>query len=100
MITVTREVLSEREVREKLAALARRYHLPETCCDESAADRMSDFDALKWLSLCDMLKTARRRRQDSSTDIRVPGTLRSIYGMSAAAAEELENRPSLIELAA
>jgi hypothetical protein len=100
MITVTREVLSEKEVRERLAALAHRYSLPDACRDESASDQMSDFDALKWLSLCDMLKAAGRRRESSSADDRVPVAFRSIYGMSGCNSEELENRFSLIDLAA
>jgi hypothetical protein len=87
MITVKRRLLSEAEVTAALAALARRYHLPNECYGESDADQMSDFDAQKWLSLCDLLKAARRR---------------SIYGMKAPfPSEELENSSdTLIELAA
>jgi hypothetical protein len=53
MITVTRRLISEEDATAKLGVLARRYNIPNGCYDESAADRMSDFDAQKWLSLCD-----------------------------------------------
>lgn len=82
MITVTRKLLSEDEVRQELAALARRYSLPSDCCDETAADQMSDFDAMKWASLCGFLKAA-TRYSDSSSENCVPLRLRSIYGMKA-----------------
>lgn len=102
MITVTRRLLTENEVRERLVVLASRYNVPVSCCDESAADQMSDFDALKWLSLCDQLKSATRRRFDSFADCAVPATLRSIYGVGEPPlSEEWENTPDkLIELAA
>ena len=102
MITVKRRLLSEAEVTAALAALARRYHLPNECYGESDADQMSDFDAQRWLSLCDLLKTARQRRQDAPVVSDIPGSLRSIYGTKAPfRSEELENTPdTLIALAA
>ena len=102
MITVKRRLLSEAEVTAALAALARRYHLPNECYGESDADQMSDFDAQKWLSLFDLLKAARRRTPRAVTDCAIPYSLRSIYGMKAPfPSEELENSSdTLIELAA
>lgn len=100
MITVTRKLLSEDEVVERLSVLASRYHISNSCYDESVADQMSDFDAQKWLSLCDQLKTARRRRL-AVTDSAVPAAVRSIYGMAPFQLEESEDTSStLIELAA
>lgn len=78
MITVTRKLLTEEEVREKLSQLARRYQIPDGCYDESTTGQMSDFDAMKWVSYCDQLKTAQRRRRAAENDI--PLGLRSIYG--------------------
>ncbi len=102
MITVTQRFLTEEEVKEKLSLLASRYHIPDSCCDESAADQMSDFDAIKWLSLCDQLQSARRRHPDSSTGCAVPRSLRSIYRVGAhfRSEEWEESSGALIELAA
>lgn len=101
MITVTRRLISEEDATAKLLVLARRYHIPDGCYDEPVADRMSDFDAQKWLSLCDLLKAAQRRNPDPSSACAVPYTLRSIYGMKAPFTVVLENSPdTLVELAA
>jgi len=102
MITVTRRLLSEKDATAKLVALARRYGIPNGFYDESAADRMSDFDAQKWVSLCDMLRAARLRRHDAPVGCDIPRALRSIYGTKAPLhSEELENTPdTLIALAA
>jgi hypothetical protein len=63
---------------------------------------MSDFDALKWLSLCDQWKTARRRRRDLLAVCDVPATLLSVYGVGASfISDESENTSgTMIELAA
>jgi hypothetical protein len=102
MITVTPKLLTEEEVMERLIPLARRYHIPDGCYDHSAADRMSDFDALKWASLFDLLKAAKANRlQDACDDFCIPMSLRSIYGTQGASQpEELENTCGLTELAA
>lgn len=104
MITVTikRSLLSETEVIAALASLADRYHIPNECYEETYADQMSDFDAQKWLSLCDQLKAAKQRTSRPVTDCAIPYSLRSIYGMKAPfRSEELENSPdTLIDLAA
>lgn len=102
MITVTPKLLTEGEVTARLDAIARRYQLPEGDYGEAAADQMSDFDALKWASLRDLLTAARENRmQDALGDFCIPGSLRSIYGMQdTSQSEELENTCDLIELAA
>lgn len=99
MITVTPRILTEGEVMERLVVIARRYRLPEGCFDESMADHMSDFDALKWASLCDLLKVARESRLQELGGFCVPGMLRSKYGMQDHS-QELENTGDLTELAA
>jgi hypothetical protein len=102
MITVTRRLLSEEEILAKLAVFAQRYHISRMHYDESVASRMSEFDALKWMSLLDLLNAVKRGNgQDSSTNSNIPYSLRSIYGMyDASRSEELENTCELIELAA
>lgn len=102
MITVTRRILSEADVTAKLAELARRYDIPNYCYEEIAADEMSDFDAQKWVSLCEQLKSARSKRNAAPRDCDIPPSLRSIYGMKAPFhSEELENTAdTLTELAA
>jgi hypothetical protein len=69
MITVTRMVVSEDELEQRLTKLAARYNLPNDYDEESAADQMSDFDAIKWLSLQDQLAAARRKRHSLSVKI-------------------------------
>ncbi len=101
MITVTRRLISEEELNARKDALAHRYNIPNDCCDESAADLMSDFDAQKWLALCDMLRAARRKRHDALTSCDIPHSLRSIYGRRAPyESQELENTPDSLALAA
>ncbi|MGA2851317.1 MAG: hypothetical protein ABSE46_20130 [Terracidiphilus sp.] len=100
MITVKRRLLSEVQVKGALDALANRYHLPNDCYDESDADQMSDFDAQKWLSLCDQLKSVRRRNPRVVNDCAIPYSLRSIYGTKAPSKELENSSDTLIELAA
>jgi|GEM_PF-3365723 len=101
MITVKRKLLSEEEVTAKLVALARLHNIPKGCFDESAADQMSDFDAQKWLSLCDLLRAASRRSHDAPASCSIPSSLRSIYGKKAPfQPEELENTHDALALAA
>lgn len=98
MITITRRLISEHEVEKKLAALASRYDIQDTCYDESMADRMSDFDAMKWTALWDMRKTARQRNLKCG----VPPIVRSLYEKSSTSRSvELKNKDfTLDELAA
>ena len=103
MITVQRRILSEQEAVAKLAVLADRYRIQTDCYEKSAADQMSDFDAQKWLSLCEQVKAAKRRRYENPADCGVPSGLRSIYGGVKAPfrSEEPENTSdTLIKLAA
>lgn len=103
MITVKRRLLTEEEAIEKLNSLARRYQVPSDFYEKSAADQMSDFDAQKWVSLCEQLKAARRRRSLGSNSCQIPSDLRSIYGGMKAPfrSEEPENTSdAYIKLAA
>jgi hypothetical protein len=106
MITVKRNLLSEKEALERLDLLRRRYAIQSNSYEESAAGLMSDFDAQKWLSLCDQLKVARRRRSESSAGAAIPRSLRSIYmgylgGEASFSNEDLEDTSDkLIALAA
>lgn len=103
MITVKRRLVSEEEVTSKLDALARRYHIPERCYDESSGEDMSEFDALKWQSLCSQLVALKRRDcKTASGGSPVPPRFRFIYGMRhGSQPRELENScDNLSELAA
>ena len=92
-----RSLVSDEEVTAKLDALARRYHLPASRYDKSIASKMSEFDALKWMSLCSKLDVLRRRRYASQ--IQIPSQFLDIYGCESS--ERLENTcESLTELAA
>lgn len=107
MIITKRIVVSVDEVTAKLDALARHNRVARHCYDESAADSMSEFDALKWTSLC----AQRRALLERETPVRVwspPLLFRSFYsavsrcattGRSSSA--HLENKNGVLdELAA
>jgi hypothetical protein len=104
MITVERKLLSDVEVLERLDALARRYRIESPCYDDFEVDQMSDFDAQKWVSLCDHLRAAKRRQHEYLAGCCVPYSLKSIYGGLTSpfqSDDELENTSDrLVELAA
>ena len=56
-----RRLVSEEEVKARLDVLALRYGISEHCYDESASESMSEFDALKWVSLCSQRIALSRR---------------------------------------
>ncbi|HVC47486.1 MAG TPA: hypothetical protein VND90_09600 [Terracidiphilus sp.] len=103
MITVERKLLSNEEVLERLGTLARRYRIEKPRYEDYEADQMSDFDAQKWISLCDHLRAARRRQSELLAGSCVPLSLTSIYGgqKSPFRPEDPDsNCDKLIELAA
>ena len=52
MIVTRRRVVSVEDATAKLNALARRCGIVNPRYEESESDSMSEFDALKWTSLC------------------------------------------------
>jgi hypothetical protein len=100
MITVTPKLLNEEDLIERLDVIARRNQVPEGCYEESVAEHMSDFDALKWVSLCDLLRAARDRSGPPVAEYCIPRMLRSMYGLQDASQEELENTDDLTKVAA
>ncbi len=81
MIVTRRRVNSVEEATAKLEALARRYGITNPCYNESESGLMSEFDALKWTSLCSQ-RTALLQREDEniSREWSVPSVFRGIYG--------------------
>jgi len=103
MIITKRRVVSEGDVVAMLDELAHRYQIAWCCYDESMAERMSEFDALKWLSLCSQRVALKRRQSEAaSSGFDVPSQFRSIYEKKhGSQSMELENTcDTLSELAA
>lgn len=91
MIITRRRVVSVEDATTKLNALARRCGITNPHYEESEADSMSEFDALKWISLCSQrIALQEREYENSSRDF--PAIIRSLYGHKPGAASmKLEN---------
>lgn len=94
MIMTKRRVVSVEGVTAKLDALAARYRITGHCYSESASDSMTEFDALKWTSLCSQRRALEQR--ESQAEPRREGSLPlpflSIYhNMDRSTFRELEN---------
>ena len=107
MIITKRRVVSVDEVTAKLDALARQNHIVVGCYAESAADSMSEFDALKWTSLCSQRRALLEREHEAASSGWVmPSPFRLVYGSRSATtgrfmSTHLENKNGgLSELAA
>ncbi len=103
IVSTTRRVISVQQVEEALDALAREYNLRGHCYDELAGQVMSEFDALKWVTLCSQRIALRQREIEAmSSDawcVSVPSRFLGIYEEKHPA--ELENvEDTLRELAA
>jgi len=104
-----RIVVSVEEVTAKLDALARHNRVPGHCYDESAAESMSEFDALKWTALCAQRHALLEREREMPVhDSATPLLFRSFYSAvgrcattGRATSAHLENKnDGLDELAA
>jgi hypothetical protein len=81
-----RRVNTVSEVTAEMDALAREASVTDHCYDESAADHMTEFDALRWHTLC------AQRRALLAREASVSGwVIRSLYGSST------QDGPSLLE---
>jgi len=58
-----RSVVSVEDATAKLDALARRCGIESPRYDESEADSMTEFDALKWISLCSQRNALEKRKK-------------------------------------
>jgi hypothetical protein len=74
-----RRAVSVDEVMAKLGALARRYQIAGQAYDESASELMSEFDALKWVSLCAQ-RDALHQRETARRGHEIPSQFLGIYG--------------------
>jgi hypothetical protein len=81
MIVTRRRVISVEDATAKLDALARRYGIVNPCYEESEADSMSEFDALKWTSLCSQRIALQQRKHEDATCNwpAVPSIFQGIY---------------------
>lgn len=93
MMMTQRRVVSVEDATAKLDELARRNGIVNPRYEESEADSMSEFDALKWTSLCSQ-RIALRGREDETTSSgwTVPPIFRGIYGTKPpSTSKKLEN---------
>ena len=82
-ITKSRMVSVE-QVTAKLDAIASRCHVAAHCYDESAADSMTEFDALKWASLCAQRRALIEREHESaSSGCVMPSPFRLVYAVNS-----------------
>ncbi len=103
MIITKRRLVSVEEVNRMLDALARRYHIAGQSYDESSAELMSEFDALKWTSLCSQRDALRQRKNEPMpSEWEVPSRFLFIYETKdCSSLTSLENtNDGLYELAA
>jgi hypothetical protein len=103
MIITKRRAVSVEEVTKKLNSLAARYRLSRHCYDESASEEMSEFDAIKWVSLCSQrLVLQKRENEIPCRTWEVSRQIIGIYGASRPSSSVLlENtNEGLVRLAA
>lgn len=81
-----RRVNTVSEVTAKMDALAREASVTDHCYAESAAAGMTEFDALRWRTLC-----AQRRALQAREGTAVTGWVREMYGSTP------QDSPSLLE---
>ena len=91
MIVTRRRVVSVEDATAKLDILARRCGIADPRYEESEAESMSEFDALKWTSLCSQrIALQQRENENSSRDLHA--IYRSLYGRKPGATTmKLEN---------
>lgn len=90
MIITRRRVVTVEDATAKLDILARRYGIANPRYEESEADSMSEFDALKWISLCSQ-RIALQERENENSSRELHAIYRSLYGHKPGAAMKLEN---------
>jgi hypothetical protein len=91
VIITRRGVVSVEDATAKLDALARRCGIEKPRYEESEADSMSEFDALKWISLCSQ-RIALQERENENSPRDLHAIYRSLYGHKpGAAAMKLKN---------
>src|ERR1039458_7304126 len=78
MIVTRRRVVSVEDATAKLDFLASRCGIVDPRYEESEADSMSEFDALKWTSLCSQRIALLQRENENSS--RVPPNFQCFYG--------------------
>ena len=92
MIVTRRRVVSVEDATAKLDILARRCGIVNPRYEESEADSMSEFDALKWTSLCSQRIALLQRENEISSPYYPPSIIRSLYGPKRGSASmKLEN---------
>jgi hypothetical protein len=100
MIVTKRRVVSVEDATVKLGAIARRYDIVSPLYEESEADSMSEFDALKWTSLCAQ-RVALKQREKEKTPRDMSSILRMLYEHKPSSTPvKLENVDGQLSLAA
>jgi hypothetical protein len=93
VIITKRRVISAEEATAKLDALARRHGITNPFYDESEADSMPEFDALKWTSLCSQRVALQQRENETASSgsvipSRLLGIYRTKHGITAMSLED------------
>jgi hypothetical protein len=65
VFTTTRRLVSMEQVTAAMDELANAYGIQGHCYDESAGRGMSEFDALKWVTLCSQRVALRQREYEA-----------------------------------
>jgi hypothetical protein len=93
VINTRRRVVSVEDATAKLDALARRCHITNPRYEESEADSLSEFDALKWISLCSQRAALLQRESErTSREWPVPSIFQGIYATKhCSTSKKLEN---------
>lgn len=78
---IRRRLVSVDEVTKRLDALARENHLADHCYEESASESLSEFDAIKWNSLCAQRRALIERESVSiNASVELPSPFVLLYG--------------------
>ena len=70
----TRRIVSTEQADAALSELARACDVDGPCYDESAAESMSEFDAMKWTTLCSQRNALQRSKRHNSPKKRESST--------------------------
>jgi hypothetical protein len=102
IVTTTHKIMSSAQAAAALEELARENNIDGLNYDESAAGQLSEFDAMKWRTLCDQRSVLLERESShEGRNWKVPSKFLCIYEAKAyAQPSRLENTESLSEIAA
>lgn len=98
----TRRIVSTEQADAAIEELERASEVDGPCYDESAVELMSEFDAMKWTTLCSQRRVLQQREYDHRLrEWAVPAQFLGIYETKAYSEPvRLENTDESLSLAA